>query len=64
MVELEAPHHAGTKVFDQHIGGSDEAADGLDAVRRFQIEHDAVLADVERTKRGAAAVANGQPRPH
>ena len=64
VVQLQAPHHAGAEILDQNIGGRDQSANDLDPVGRFQIEHQALLADIELAERSAAIVAHRRPRAH
>ena len=64
MVELQTSHHTGTKIFNENIGRRNEAANGFHALRRFQIEHTTVLADIELAERGAAVVAHGRTGSH
>ena len=53
VVQLQPSHHAGAKIFDQDIGVGDKPADDFDRVRRFQIENEAFLADIELAEGGA-----------
>ena len=39
-------------------------ADGLRALLRFQVQHQALLADIKLAERGRAAVAHRRPGPH
>ena len=64
VIELQPPHHAGTKILDQHVGVRDQPANGFDPLRRFQIEHQAVLADIELAEGGAAIIAHRRAGPH
>ena len=64
IIELQTPHHARAKILDQDIGGCDQPADDVDRVGRFQVEHEALLADIELAEGGAAAVAQRRPGPH
>jgi hypothetical protein len=64
VVELQSPHHARAEILDQHVRGRDEAADGLKPAGRFQIQHQAVLADIELAERGRAAIAHRRTGPH
>ncbi|MGY4426754.1 hypothetical protein ACVWY2_009203 [Bradyrhizobium sp. JR6.1] len=64
IVELEPAHHAGAEILHQHVGGRDQPAHGFDAGRRLQVEHEAVLADIELAERRRAMVAHRRSRPH
>ena len=64
IVELQSPHHARAKILDQHIGGRDQPANRFHSLGRFQIEHQAVLADIELAEGGAAIVAHRRTGPH
>ena len=64
VVELQPPHHAGTKILDQHVRGRDQPANGFQALGRFQIQHQAVLADIELAEDGRAIVADRRAGPH
>ena len=57
-------HHAGAEVLDQDVGGRGQPADRLLAVLGLEVEHDALLADIELAEHGAAALAQRRPGPH
>ncbi|MGY2934251.1 hypothetical protein ACVWZ6_003853 [Bradyrhizobium sp. GM6.1] len=57
-------HHARAEVLDQDVGSRGQPADRLLAVLGLEVEHDALLADVELAEHGAAALAQRRPGPH
>jgi hypothetical protein len=64
VIQLQSPHHAGAKILDQDISARDKPADDFDRVRRFQIENETFLADIELAERGGEAVADGRTSSH
>src|SRR5882724_7143375 len=64
VVQLQSPHHAGTKVLDEDVSTHNKPADNFDRVRRFQIENEALLADIELAEGGTEAVANWRAGSH
>ena len=64
VVQLQAPHHAGPKILHQNIRAHDQPTHGLHPLRRFQVEHQALLADIELTEHRAAAVAHRRADSH
>ena len=64
MIELQAAHHAGAEILDQDVRGCDQAAHRLCALLRFEVEHEALLADIELAEGRGAAVAHRRAGPH
>ncbi|MGY4335998.1 hypothetical protein ACVWW3_000904 [Bradyrhizobium sp. LM2.9] len=57
-------HHAGTKVLDQDVGRRGQPAHRLLAVLGLEVQHNALLADIELAEHGAAALAQRRAGPH
>jgi hypothetical protein len=64
IIQLQPSHHPGAEIFNQDVGFGDKPADDFDCVRRFQIENQAVLADIELAEGGREAVADRRAGPH
>src|SRR5690606_14632198 len=63
-VETQALGHAGAEVLDQHVGVPDQCHQPVQAVRRLQVEHDAVLVAVVRGELGGVLTTGPFPAPH
>jgi hypothetical protein len=64
MIELQSPHHAWTKILHQYVRGRDQPADRLRSTGRLQIQHQAVLADIELAEGGRAIIPHRRAGPH
>ena len=64
VVQLQSAHHPRSKIFDEDIATCDKPADNFDCVRRFQIENEALLADIELAEGGREAVADRRTGSH
>src|SRR5581483_674271 len=62
VAEPELREAAGPEVLDQHVSRRDQAAQRLGAVRRLEIDRDALLAAVQREEEAALAADERRPR--
>ncbi|MEH2601587.1 hypothetical protein V1277_000964 [Bradyrhizobium sp. AZCC 1588] len=64
IIKLQSPHDAGAEILHQHVSSRDQSANGFDALGRFQIEHQAVLADVKLAEGGRTIIPYRRTGPH
>src|SRR3977135_4607594 len=64
VVQVQSPHDSGAKIFDQNIRFLPQPPDGVDGVRRFQVENDALLAEIELAEDGTKTIAQRRAGSH
>ncbi len=64
IVQVQSSHHAGAEIFDENIRFRHQLPDGLNGVGRFQVENDALLAEIELAEDGTETIADRRTGSH
>ena len=64
VIKFQPSHHPRAKILHDDVGASDKPAEGIDGVRRFQIENETLLTGIELAEHGTETAAQRRAGSH